>query len=149
MKFRTQSKVLLPVKLKRSEEWGFELIQGETFPEVQEEKQTFGKTNTFGDFAKFSPFFDDTGIIKVLSTKHKFVKVLLRNLHLEHNHEGVEHVISVFQQMIWILGLQKVLSIKSSCVFFSQITCADKPSSHGQSTCRETWLSLLPLYSCW
>ena len=89
-----------------------------------------------GILARFSPFFDDTGIIRVggrikhatlsfeqrhpilLSTKHDFVKVLLRDLHLEHNHEGVKYVRSVIQQKFWILGLRNALrSIKSNCVF--------------------------------
>ena len=136
VKFRSQSKVLLPGELKWAEEIVFRLIQRETFPEVHEEKQTFGKTNKVGDLANFSPFFDDTGIIRLgrrikharssfeqrhsilLSTKHDFVKILLRDLPLEHNHEGVEYVRSVIQQKFWILGLRKALrSIKSSCLF--------------------------------
>ena len=136
VKFGSQSKVLLPGEMKRAEERVFKLIQRETFPVVHAEKQTFGKTNKVGHLAKFSPFFDDTGIIReggrikhanlsfeqrhpiLLSTKHDFVKVLLRDLHLEHNHEGVEYIRSVIQQKFWILGLRNALrSIKSSCVF--------------------------------
>ena len=136
VKFGSQSKVLLPGELKRAEERVFKLIQQETFPVIHAEKQTFGKTNKVGDLAKFSPFFDNTGIIRVggrikhanlsfeqrhpilLSTKHDFVKVLLRDLRLEHNHEGVEYIRSVIQQTFWILGLRNASrSIKSSCVF--------------------------------
>ena len=136
VKFGSQPKVLLPGELKRAEERVSKLIQRETFPVVHEEKQTFGKTNKVGVLAKFSPFFDNTGIIRVggrikhanlsfeqrhpilLSTKHDLVKVLLRDLHLEHNHEGVEYIRSVIQQKFWILGLRNALrSIKSSCVF--------------------------------
>ena len=116
VKFRSQSKVLLPGELKRAEETVFKLIQQETFPEVHEGKQKFGKANEVGDLVKLSPFFDNTGIIRVggrtkhanlsfeqrhlilLSTKHNFVEILLRDLHLEHNHEGVEYVRSVIQQ---------------------------------------------------
>ena len=90
--------------------------------------------------AKLSPFLDDTGIIRVggrikhdnlsfeqqhpilLSTKHNFVKILLRDLHLEHNHEGVEYVTSVIQRKFWILGLRNALrSIKNSCVFCRKV----------------------------
>ena len=135
VKFSSQSKVLLPGVLKRAGKV-FKLIQQETFPEVHGEKQTFGKTNEVDDMAKFSSFFDDTGKIRVggrikhatlsfeqrhlilLSTKHNFLKVLLLDFHLEHNHEGVEYVRSVIQQKFWILGLRNALrSFKSSCVF--------------------------------
>ena len=51
VKFRRQSKVLLPSELKRAEERVFRLIQRETFPKFHEEKQTFGKTNKVGDLA--------------------------------------------------------------------------------------------------
>ena len=63
----------------------------------------FGKTTEGGDLE----FFDETGMLRIrnrikhanlsfqqrypilLSTKHDFVNVLLRNLQLKQNHEGV------------------------------------------------------------
>ena len=36
--------------------------------------------------------------LTVLSTKHIMVSVMLRDLHLQNNHEGVEYVRSVIQQ---------------------------------------------------
>ena len=46
------------------------------------------------------------------------VSVMLRDLHLESNHEGVEYVRSLIQQRVWILGLRNALrSTKSSCVY--------------------------------
>ena len=65
VKFRSQSKVVHPGDLKRAEEKVFKLVQRECFTEVHEGKQTFGKTNKVEDLAKFSPFFDYTGIIGV------------------------------------------------------------------------------------
>ena len=65
VKFRSQSKVLLPGELKRAEEKVFKLNQREAFPEVHEEKQTFGKTNKDEDLAKISPIFNDTGKMTV------------------------------------------------------------------------------------
>ena len=77
----------------------------------------FGKTSKCGDVVKVSPFFDECGVIRIrgrikhanlssqqrspilLSTKHDMVSVMLRDLHLENNHEGVEYVRSVIQQM--------------------------------------------------
>ena len=118
LKFKSQSKVLLPGELKRVEENVFQLLQREIFPEVHEQKQTFGNTSRVGGLAKFSSFFDDTGILRVggrtkhadlsfeqrhpilLSTKHDFVNVLLLDLHLEHNHKGEEYAGSVIQQKL-------------------------------------------------
>ena len=49
---------------------------------------------------------------------------MLRDLHFEHNHEGVEYVGSVIQQKFCIIGLRNTLrSIKSSCVFCRKL-CA-------------------------
>ena len=43
---------------------------------------------------------------------------MLRDLHQDHNHEGVENVRSVIQQNFWKLGSRNALrSIKSHCVF--------------------------------
>ena len=56
LKFKSQCKVLLPCELKRAEEKVLKLIQRESFPEVYDGKQLFGKTNKSGDSAKFSPF---------------------------------------------------------------------------------------------
>ena len=54
----------------------------------------------------------------LLSTKHDMVSVMLRDSHLENNHEGVEYVRNVIQQKFWILGLRNALRrIKSSCVY--------------------------------
>ena len=136
LKFKSHSKVLLPCELQRAEEKVLKLIQRETFPEVYDGKQMFGKTSKGGDLAKFSPFFDECGLIRIrgrikhanlsfqqrppilLSTKHDMVSVMIRDLHLEHNHEGVEYVRSVIQQKFWILGLRNALrSIKSNCVY--------------------------------
>ena len=136
LKFKSQSKVLLPCELQRAEEKFLKIIQRETFPEVYDGKQMFGNTSKGGDLAKFSPFFDVCGMIRIkgrinhanlsfqqrhpvlLSTKHDMVSVMLRDLQLENNHEGVEYVRSVIQQKFWILGLGNALrSIKSSCVY--------------------------------
>ena len=107
LKFKSQSKVILPCELQRAEEKVLKLIQRETFLEVYDGKQMFGKTSKGGELAKFSPFFDECGMIRIrgrikhanlsfqqrhpilLSTKHDMVSVMLRGLHLEHNHEGV------------------------------------------------------------
>ena len=63
----------------------------------------------------------------MLSTKHEMVYLMLRDLHQEHNHEGVEYVKSVIQQKFWILGLQNVLrSTRSPCVFCHKIRAQTK-----------------------
>ena len=135
LKFKSQSKVLLPCELELAEEKVLILIQQETIPEMYEGKQSFGKTSKGGNLAKFSPFLEENGLIRIrgrikhanlgyqqrhpirLSTKHSFVSVMLHDLHLEHNHEGVEYIRSVIQQKFWILGLRNALrSIKSNCV---------------------------------
>ena len=64
-------------------------------------KQLLGKTSKGGDLAKFSPFFDEYGMIRIrgrikhanlsfqqrhpilFSTKHDMINVMLRDLHLE------------------------------------------------------------------
>ena len=52
---------------------------------------------------------------------------MLRDLHFEHNHEGVEYVRSVIQQKFWIIGLRNALrSIKSSCVFCRKLRAQNK-----------------------
>ena len=65
LKFKSQSKVLLPCELQRAEEKILKLIQRETFPEVYDVKQMFGKTSKGGDLAKFSPSFDECGMIRI------------------------------------------------------------------------------------
>ena len=135
LKFKSQSKVLLPCELQRAEEKVLKLIQRETFPEVYDGKQMFCKTSKGGDLAKFSPFFDECSMIRIrgrikhanlsfqqrhrilLSTKHDMVSVMLRDLHLKHNHEGVEYARSVIQQKFWILGLRNALRSIKTIVF--------------------------------
>ena len=120
-KIKSQSKVLLPCEVKRAEEKVLKLIQLETSSEVFNGKQTFGNTSKSGDLAYISPFFDECGMIRIrrrikhanlsfqqrhpflLSTKHSIVSVMLRYLHLENSHEGVDYVRSVIQQKFWIL----------------------------------------------
>ena len=52
---------------------------------------------------------------------------MLRDLHFEHNHEGVEYVRSVIRQKFWIIGLRNALrSIKSSCVFCRKLPAQNK-----------------------
>ena len=140
LKFKSQSKVLLSCELKRAEEKVLKLIQREIFPEVYNGKQMFGKTSKGGDLANFSPFFGECGMIRIrsriklatlsfqqrhpilLSTKQNMVSVMLRDLHLEHNHETVEYVRSVIQQKLWILELRNALrSIKSNCVYCRKV----------------------------
>ena len=119
VKLRRQSKVSLPGGMKRAKDRIFKLIQLKVFPDVFEGKQTFCKKSKVGLLATFSPFLDDTGLIRVrgrskdknlsfkqrqpilLSTKHEYGNVLSRDLHLQHNH--VDYVRSVIQQKIWIL----------------------------------------------
>ena len=136
LKFKSQSKILLPCELELAEENVLKLIQQETFLEMYEGKQSFGKTSKGGNLAKYSPFLDEKDLIRIrgpikhanlsfqqrhpilMSTKHSFVGVMLHDLHLEHNHDGVEYVRSVIQQKIRILGLRKALrSIESNCVY--------------------------------
>ena len=64
-KFKSQSKVLLPSGLKRAVEKVPKLIQRESFPGVIEGKQMFGETNTGGNLANFSPFCDETGMLRI------------------------------------------------------------------------------------
>ena len=45
LKFKSQSKVLLPCELERAEKTILKLVQRETFPEVYEGKRSFGKTS--------------------------------------------------------------------------------------------------------
>ena len=114
--FKSQSKVLLPCELELAEEKVLKLSQQKTFPELYDEKQSFGKTSKGVILAKFSPFLVENGLIRIrgrikhanlsfqqrhsilLSTKHSFVSVMLHDLHLGPNHEGVEYVRSVIQQ---------------------------------------------------
>ena len=52
---------------------------------------------------------------------------MLRDLHQEHNHEGVEYVRSVIHQKFWILGLRNALrKIKSQCVFCRKLRAQTK-----------------------
>ena len=52
---------------------------------------------------------------------------MLRDLHFEHNHEGIEYVRSVIQQKFWIIGLRNALrSVKISCVFCRKIRAQHK-----------------------
>ena len=52
---------------------------------------------------------------------------MLRDLHFEHNHEGVEYVRSVIQQKFWIIGLRNALRIvKTSCVFCRKLRAQNK-----------------------
>ena len=75
----------------------------------------------------------------LLSTKHDMVSVMLRDLHLEIDHEGVKNVRSVIQQKFWVLGLRNALrSIKRSCAYSRKLRAQKKISSHGRFTCRET-----------
>ena len=52
------------------------------------------------------------------------VKTMLRDLHLEHNHEGVEYVRKVIKQTFWIIGFRNAL--KSSCVFCRKLHAQNK-----------------------
>ena len=52
---------------------------------------------------------------------------MLRDLHFEHNQEGVEYVRGVIQRKFWIFGLRNALrSIKSSCVFCRKLRAQSK-----------------------
>ena len=52
---------------------------------------------------------------------------MLRYLHHENNHEGVEYVRSVIQQKFWILGLRNALRrIKNNCVFCRKVRAETK-----------------------
>ena len=128
LKNKSRSKVLLVEDLNRAEEQVLEILQRESFLELFSEKQSFGKTKKGGILSKFAPFFDGTGVIRnrgrikhahlsfeqrhpvLSSTKQEMVITMLRDLHLEHNHEGVEYVRSVIQQKFWIIGLKDALS---------------------------------------
>ena len=131
--------------MNRAEEQVLEMLQRESFLELFSEKQSFGKTKKGRILSKFAPFFDGTGVIRIRgrikhahlsfeqrrpvlsSTKQEMVITMLRDLHLEHNHEGVEYVRSVIQQKFWIIGLKDALSsIKTSCVFFRKIRAQNK-----------------------
>ena len=146
IKYKSQSKVLLADELQRAETSLLRMIQKETFPEMfKESRQNPENSKKVGDLSKFSPFFDDTGLIRIrgrikhanltfeqrhpilLSTKHEMVGVMLRDLHHENNHEGVEYVRSVIQQKFWILGLRNALRrIKNNCVFCRKIRAETK-----------------------
>ena len=123
-------------EMQRAEERPLKLIQIETFSDFCNGKQDVKKTNKGGNSAKFSPFSDEKGLIRIggrikhanlsfeqrhpilPSTKHEMVNLMLRDLHQEHNHEVVEHVRSVIEQKFWILGLRNALrKVKSQCVF--------------------------------
>ena len=67
LKFKSQSKVLLPCELELAEEKVLKLIQQETFLEMYEGKQPFGKTSKSRNLAKFSPFLDENGLIRMRS----------------------------------------------------------------------------------
>ena len=52
---------------------------------------------------------------------------MLRDLHQEHKHEGVEYIRSFIQQKFGILGLRNALrSIKSKCVFCRKLRAQTK-----------------------
>ena len=103
------------------------------------------KNEQKGNLAKFSPFSDEKGLIRIrgrikhanlsfeqrhpilLSTKHEMVNLMLRDLHEEHNHEGVEYVRSVIQQKFWILGLRNALrKVESQCVLCRKLRAQTK-----------------------
>ena len=145
LKYKSQFKVLLVEELNRAEEKDLKMIQKESFPDLFDEKESFGKTEKVGNLSKFAPFFDEKGVIRIrvcikyanlsfeqrhpvlLSTKHDMVMTMLRDLHFENNHEGVEYVRSVLQQKFLIIGLRNGLrSVKTSCVFCRKIGAQNK-----------------------
>ena len=84
---------------------------------------------------QFSPFIDEEGFIRAKGTigksqldfnakhpillhwKHHAVELFLRNEHKDNQHEGTEHVRSIVQQKMWILGIRNALrSIKNKYV---------------------------------
>ena len=116
LKYKSQSKVLTSDEMQPAEERELKLIQIETFSDFCNGKEGVKKTNIGRNLAKFSPFSDEKGLIRIrgrikhanlsfeqrnpilLSTKHEMVKLMLRGLHQEHNHERVEYVRRVLQQ---------------------------------------------------
>ena len=53
----------------------------------------------------------------LLHWKHHAVELFLRNAHKDNQHEDTEYVRNIFQQKMWILGIQTALrSIKNKCV---------------------------------
>ena len=145
LKCKSQSKVLTSDELQRTEKRALKLIQIETFSDFCNGKQDVKKTNKGGSLAKISPFSDEKGLIRIrsrikhanlsfeqrllilLSTKQEIVNLMLRDLHQQHNHEGVEYVRSVIQQNFWILGLRKALrKVKSQCVFCRKLHAQTK-----------------------
>ena len=145
MKCKSQSQVLTSDEMQRAEERALKLIQIETFSDFCNRKQDVKKTNKGWNLAKFSPFSDEKGLIRIrgrikhanlsfeqrhpilLSTRHEMVNLILQDLHQEHNHEGVEYVRSVIQQKFSILGLRKALrKIKSQCVFCRKLRAQTK-----------------------
>ena len=151
IKYKSQSKVLLTDELQRAETSLLRMIQKETLLEMfKESRQNPENSKKVGDLSKFSPFFDDKGLIRIRgrikhanltfeqrhpilhSTKHEMVGVMLRDLHHENNHEGVEYVRSVIQQKFWFVGLRNALRrTKNNCVFLSQNTCRDQSATYG------------------
>ena len=110
LKYKSPSQVLTSHELQRAEERALKPIQIETISDFRYGKQDVKKMNKGRNLAKLSPFYDEKGLIRnrgcikhaklsfeqrhpiLRSTKHELVKLILRDLNHELNHEGVEYV---------------------------------------------------------
>ena len=136
---------MLSDELQRAEERASVLFQTKTIFDFCNGRQDVKRTIKWGILAKFLPFSDERGLVRIkgrirhanlsfkqrpsilLSTKHEMLDLMLRDLHQEHNHEGVENVKSVIEQKKWILGLRNALrTIKSQYVFCHKLRAQTK-----------------------
>ena len=119
LKYTSQSKIFLVEYLNRAEERVLKTIQGESFPELSNEKDSFGRTTKGGTVSKFAPLFDEKGVIRFRGRiKHANLGFGQRHpVLLFTNHECLEYVGIVMEQKLWIIGLRyDSRSIKSNCV---------------------------------
>ena len=122
LKLKSLSNVSLLCELEGPEEKVQKLFQQESFLEYLRESKCLVKQAKPGIWHTSLHFFDEIAVIRirgskkhlsvqqrhpiVLSTKHDFVSVMIRDLHLENNHEGVQYVRSVFQFFFGFWGYE-------------------------------------------
>ena len=117
----------------------FKPLQGEKFGEEMNSLKAEMENPKSSKILQFSSVLDEEGLIQgkvrigkshldfnakhpiLLHWKHhalntSCVELFLRNEHKDNQHEGTEHVRNIFQQKMWILGIQNALrSIRNRC----------------------------------
>ena len=117
------------------------MTQRESFAELFSKLEDNSGEKVKHDQAKLCPFVDSDNTKRLksrlnratisddlkhpilLSAKHAAVVLMLRQIREDNHHEGTEHVRSLLQQQVWVIGLRNELrSINSKCVKCRKLT---------------------------